>query len=687
MRVRLDGPVTDLAELAGAYGVDATYWDWRGEQRHVGEDTLRAVLAAFDVDASSPQACRAALDAVRARESARVLPPCVVLRSGRRGGPTLPAGAAVSVELEDGSRRELPAGGALPTDLPLGYHTLVATMAGEEHRAPLVVAPDGLPLLPVFAERPRWGLTTQLYSVRSGGSWGVGDLADLRAMAGWAAREHGADFVLVNPVHAGEVVAPLNPSPYLPTSRLFANPIYLRVEDLPEYATLDAADRAAVDRIGAQARRNRTQRIERDPAWAAKLAALTIVHAAGLPAGRAAAFEQFRQRQGVPLERFATWCALSEAHGGDWRAWPQPLRDPAGDAVREFAAAHATRVDFFAHLQWWLAEQLAGVQAAARADGMALGIVHDVAVGVSPSGADAWAWQEAMATSVQVGAPPDAYSQLGQDWQQPPWRPDRLAATGYAPLREMFGNVLRYGGGLRVDHIIGLFRLWWIPVGSAPLDGTYVHYEPDAMLGVLALEAHRAGAVVVGEDLGNVEPTAQAALRDWGLLGTSILWFETDGDAPLPPQRWREYCLASVTTHDLPPTAGYLAGDHIRLRAELGLLTRSVEDELAVGDAAQSAWFATLEQLGLLAPGERGTEPVVLALHRYLLRTPSVLRGVALTDAVGDRRTQNQPGTTDEYPNWRVPLSGPDGTPMLLEDVYDDPRVTRLLAAMTERDD
>ena len=240
-------------------------------------------------------------------------------------------------------------------------------------------------------------------------------------------------------------------------------------------------------------------------------------------------------------------------------------------------------------------------------------------------------------------------------------------------FREMFGAARAHCGGLRVDHVIGLFRLWWIPKGREALDGTYVHYDQDALVGILALEAYRSGAVLIGEDLGNVEPWARTYLRERGLLGTSILWFETGGDGdPLPPERWREYCLASVTTHDLPPSAGYLAGDHIRLRDRLGLLTRSVDEELAAGQHDQRAWIAQLQGLGLLAqesPDADRTEEIVLALHRLLLLTPSRLRCVALTDAVGDRRTQNQPGTTDEYPNWRVPLAGPDGRPILLEDV------------------
>ena len=253
----------------------------------------------------------------------------------------------------------------------------------------------------------------------------------------------------------------------------------------------------------------------------------------------------------------------------------------------------------------------------------------------------------------------------------------------------MIANVLRHAGGLRVDHIIGLFRLWWIPAGAAPTEGTYVRYDHDALVGILALEAQRADAVVIGEDLGTVEPWVRDYLRERGLLGTSILWFERDFDhvhadgqaPPLPAQRWREYSLASVTTHDLPPTAGYLAGDHVRLRHRLGLLTRPLDEELATDRAEQTAWLDELRRRGVLDP-DADIDQTVLALHRYLTATPSRLRSLALTDAVGDRRTQNQPGTTDEYPNWRVPLTGPDGTRVWLEDVFTSARAAALAETM-----
>jgi 4-alpha-glucanotransferase len=244
---------------------------------------------------------------------------------------------------------------------------------------------------------------------------------------------------------------------------------------------------------------------------------------------------------------------------------------------------------------------------------------------------------------------------------------------------------LRHAGGIRVDHVIGLFRLWWIPRGAGPKQGTYVRYDHEAMIGILALEAHRAGALVVGEDLGTVEPWVRDYLRERGILGTSILWFEFDWDgdgSPLKPELWREFCLASVTTHDLPPTAGYLAGDHVRLRDRLGILTRSLSEELAVDQAERQAWLDNLRSRGALQD-HADVEETVRALHRYLTWTPARLLCLALTDAVGDQQAQNQPGTIDEYPNWRVPLTGPDGSPVMLEDVFTSRRASALAAVIS----
>lgn len=696
-----------LYELARRFGVATDYHDWTGRYVAVEEATLMAVLAALGVDASSESSRAAALSDQDRRYWARALPPTIVGRADAEtsfwahvthGDP-----AHIWVRLEDGTVRSgvrqadnfTPpfdldgrlvgeATFVLPPDLPLGYHRVYLRSGGQETSTPLIVTPAWLGLPPRLGARRTWGLATQLYSVRSKNSWGMGDLADLADLAVWAGARHGAGYVLVNPLHAAAPTSPMEPSPYLPTSRRFANPLYLRVENIGEFAYLPHRRRVWKLREQIQSRAAKFDGIDRDAIWAAKRAALKLVYRVPRSAGRELAFEAYKQREGRALDDFATWSALAEKYGGNWHRWPAGLQHPANPEVADFVENHGRAVDFHRWLQWQLDEQLAVAQSQAVRTGMPLGIMHDLAVGVHPDGADAWSLQDVLALGATAGAPPDEFNQLGQNWSQPPWRPDRLEELGYQPFRALIAAILRHAGGVRIDHIIGLFRLWWIPQGVSPTQGTYVRYNHDAMIGIVALEAYRAGAVVVGEDLGTVEPWVRHYLAARGVLGTSILWFELDresGGGPLPAERWRELCLSSVTTHDLPPTPGYLAGEHVRLRHELGLLTRSVEDELADDRAEQAGWLAELRRVGLLG-ADSDEESVITGLYRYLGRTPSRMLALALPDAVGDKRTQNQPGTTNEYPNWRVPLTGPDGNPLLIEDVLVDPRAAALAEAL-----
>ncbi|TRW82336.1 4-alpha-glucanotransferase [Mycolicibacterium sp. 018/SC-01/001] len=698
-----------LIDLATRYGVATEYDDWTGRRVTVPGATLVAALAALGVPATTEDE-RAELIADHERAHwARSLPPAIVARAGSatsfwvhvtHGDPV-----GLWLRLEDGSvrtgLRQLENNRApfdlegrligeatfeLPDDLPVGYHRLHLQVGAFDAATTVIVSPARIEPPARLGQHRAWGLSTQLYSVRSERSWGIGDLSDLTDLAVWSAGQHGAGFILVNPLHAAAPTPPMEPSPYLPTSRRFGNPLYLRVEAVPEFAYLRHRGRVRKAQARVQARAARAERIDRDRAWDAKRAALESLYLVPFSRGRELAYQAFCRREGTPLDDFATWCALSERYGGDWRRWPAELRHPRNEAVAAFAAENAPAVDFHRWLQWLLDEQLAAAQASAVGAGMALGVMTDLAVGVDPAGADAWALQDVLALGVTAGAPPDEFNQLGQDWSQPPWRPDRLAEAAYEPFRALVAAALRHAGGVRIDHIIGLFRLWWIPEGVAPTDGTYVRYDHEAMIGIVALEAHRAGAIVVGEDLGTVEPWVRDYLRDRGLLGTSILWFESGPDgAPLPAEQWRQACLSAVTTHDLPPTAGYLVGEHVRLRDELGLLTRPADEEWAADRAHRDAWLAELVRVGLLAADvdpEVDRDQVVIALHRYLGRSPSRLLAMSLADAVGETRTQNQPGTSDEYPNWRVPLAGPDGRPVLLDAVFDDARAAALCDVM-----
>jgi 4-alpha-glucanotransferase len=685
-------PTADLVALATSQGVATEFWDWRGQHAAISAESLVAVLGALGVDASTPEAVEAALTAERTAHYRRMLPPTIVTTAGEpyRFAVAIPEGLPVTtwVELESGGeprgttwvpveRDAVLVDGVsivestydLPTDLPEGYHELHARAGRVEAVATLIVTPRAVPWPEALAGRRAWGYLAQLYSVRSSRSWGVGDLGDLSELARWSGGEQGAEFVLVNPLHAAEPVAPMTASPYLPTTRRFPNPLYLRVEDVPEYATLDAPARAEVDALGEPLRAmSRTpDPIDRDRSWTAKRAALRILYDAPRTADRQRAFDSYVRQEGDGLRDFALWCALTIAYGAE--EWPEPLQRRDADALAEAERVHADEIGFQRWLQWTLDEQLRGAQDAARSAGMALGVLHDLAVGVHPAGANAWALGDVLATGVTVGAPPDEFNQLGQDWSQPPMNPRRLAETGYAVWRDLLRTMLRHAGGLRIDHVPGLFRLWLVPAGHSAAEGTYLRYDHEALVGILALEASRAGAVVIGEDLGTVEPWVRDYLAHRGILGTSLLWFERDEHGrPKRPERWRELALATVGTHDLPPTAGYLAGVHVDLRGELGVLTRPLEEERAADAAGRADWLALLRELSLVREGA-SAEETIDALHRFLEMTPARLVGVQLVDVVGDVTVQNQPGTDAEYPNWRQPLRDGSGAPVLLDDL------------------
>ncbi|MFE0349147.1 4-alpha-glucanotransferase [Streptomyces griseoluteus] len=681
----------ELRALAELHGVATSYSPSPEIIVAVPAPAVIAALAALDVDASTPDAVRAAL-AERERElRERLLPPTVVRWTGQpvagTGTPALPdpfdvlpPGTRMEIDTEQGERH------TSVDDLPTGVHHVTVTAPdGRTGHAHLIVAPERLP---APAGRS-YGLLAQLYSVLSHRSWGMGDLGDLAELAAWAGRTHGAGFVQVNPLHAAVPGAPTDPSPYRPSSRRFPDPVHLRIEDVPEYsyAELNPRLRERAERLRADVL-DKGALIDRDAVWELKRQALEQVVRVPLGPGRQAAYDAFRAEEGQALEDHATWYALAEEHGPDWRIWPEPLRDPR--SAETARARLADRVEFHTRLAWLTDGQLRAAQRAAEEAGMPIGIVHDLAVGVHPVGADAWSQQDHFAAGMSVGAPPDAFNARGQDWGLPPWRPDRLAESGHLPYRLLLRALFRYAGALRIDHVMGLFRLWWVPEGSPPTDGTYVRYDTEAMLALLALEASRAGALVIGEDLGTVEPGVRETLQRRGVLGTSVLWFERDwtGDGrPLPPESWRADCLATATTHDLPPTAARLTGEHVDLREKLGLLIKSGADERADAVADTAEWLALLGSLGLLdapAAGPPGSdeEAEIQGFHRFLLRTPARLVGIWLPDGIGDRRPQNVPGTWDQYPNWRLPVSDPQGRPVPLEELTASPRLGALLAVV-----
>jgi 4-alpha-glucanotransferase len=626
-----------LAELARAHGVATWYDDWQGRRVQVDPDVIRAVLGVLGVDATNPRAVRAQAKAVRRRS------PTVVVQQGQKP-PRVPDGF---LRAEDGGVREVR--DRLPADLSPGWYRLTH----DTEQTTVIVTP------PKLAEPPRtWGWMLQLYALRSAGSWGAGDFGDLATFAAWAA-DAGAGALLLNPLHAVAPVRPVPASPYSPSSRRYVNPLYLRVEHTPAYRKADAATRSTVDAMRPP---NGTGLIDYDAVWGAKQRALELLWTAAA-------------KHKPSTDGFATYCALAEEHGSDWRTWPAELRRPDNPAVASAREARTDRVAFHAWLQRQCDDQLG---AAAKAAGtMPVGIVHDLAVGIDPGGADGWMLQDVLAEGVRVGAPPDAFNQLGQDWGLAAWRPDRLAATGYQAYRDLLATTFRHGGGLRVDHVAGLWRLWWIPPGAPADQGTYVRYDAGAMLGALLTEAHRAGAVVIGEDLGTVLPEVRETMRKRTVLGSAVLWFTRDYADPkapfIPPKKWPRLALASISTHDLPTVPGFLAGDHVRVRAELGILARPADVELAVAEADLEALLDLVKAEGLA-----GEDPV-LALHELLARTRCRLVMASPYDVLGEVRQPNLPGTFDEYPNWRIPL------PLPLEDVMRDERMARVAKILRRR--
>jgi 4-alpha-glucanotransferase len=625
----------DLIRRAQAAGIGTSYENWRNERVDVPAETLEAILAALE---AAPPPGTAPAGAAPASQGDGPAParPDPASDSPAVDSPAVKAGAAAD--------------------------NAVATRAPQpEHRT--------------------WGFTIQLYSVRSRASWGHGDLHDLADLATWSGRDLGAGFVLVNPLHAAEPVPPISPSPYLPMTRHYTSPLYLRVEDIPEYAQLPEAGRPQIERLAGplRARSASASLIDRNAVWTAKRAALELIRTVPLSPARQAAFDAYQDQEGDELRYWAAWCALAERHGPDWRAWPAEVQDRDAGLAAAKESALAQAAEFHAWLQWLVDDQLAMAQRAALAAGMPHGVIHDLAVGVHPGGADAWAHQDLLVRGISVGAPPDSFNQRGQDWAQPPWHPQRLAATGYRPLAQLFAAAFRHAGGLRVDHVMGLMRLWWVPEGMTPDRGAYVRCDHAAAVTALTGQARAAGGVAIGEDLGTVEAWIRSYLAEHGVLGTMMLWFAREPDgSPLRPGHWRRDCMATVGTHDVPPVAGFLTGDHVTERARLGLLTAPEQEERDRSAATVSAWASALEAQGLLAPDQRhDLAGFTVALYGYLARTPALMIGVSLADAVGDTRSQNIPGTSDEYPNWQIPLGDQRGRPVLLEEL---PALPLLLA-------
>ena len=706
-----------LRHLAHAAGIEGGYWDGLGVRRDLTGTTARALLRALDLDPDNdPEAQARALEAA---DWTRVLPPVVQvsadapvelelsLAGAEAGGAlewviTLESGATQRGQAQpqprhDSSQRDI--GGvmrgryrmALGITLPPGYHRL--QLPAQDARCAVIAVPDRCHIPAFLADGGRcWGLAIQLYALRSARNWGIGDFTDLARLARTAGSA-GAALIGLNPLHARHLARPDESSPYAPSSRLMLDPLYIDVEAVADFA--DCPDAQAM--VGGAEFRARlaaardTELVDHVAVSALKLAVLKALHQRfrQRPATdpQVTAFRDFVRNRGGDLACHAAFEALRFmllerlGHLPGWRDWPEELRSPDSPAVREFCLTHAAGVEFQQYLQWQAETQLAAAAETARTAGMRIGLYRDLAVGAADDGAECWGAQSLFSAAASVGAPPDMLNREGQDWGLPPWKPRALEAAAYAPMAALLSANMRSAGALRIDHVMALTRLFWIPAGMKGAAGGYVRNAFDMLAGIVALESRRNACMVVGEDLGSVPDGLRESLAARGLLSYRVLQFERhwQGDGSFKhPDDYPAQALATAVTHDMPTIAEYWSGADIERRAALGLFP---EPQLRDAEAARRE----PERRGLLdllagigqAPANRDDiESVAAALHAAVGKTRAMLAVVQLDDIAGEVLPINIPGTYREYPNWRRKVS------LTVEALATDPRWTALAEAM-----
>ncbi|WP_431854414.1 malto-oligosyltrehalose trehalohydrolase [Azospirillum sp.] len=708
---------TALDRLAGRMGIETFYTNAAGETVRASPDTVRALLAAMGVDAPDESAAQARLAEIDRTELARALPPVAVLRTDRQPFAVplaLPAGTTElrwTLTLEDGGERsgdvlfaDLPLERAADLDghavevrrldlgdgLPLGYHTLSVEAGTQTATTTVIGVPDRCHLpAPIEMGTPVWGLSAQLYAVRSAADWGIGDFGDLASLAEMAA-SRGASVIGLNPLHALFLDAPEQCSPYSPASRLFLNPLYIDVTALPELVgCADVRERIASDDfLAARTEARDSDMVDYDAAAGLKLPLLETLFRAfrtDAPAPRRLAFEAFRRERGVSLERFCIFQALRERFDGQgWPQWPEEFRDPASDAVARFAQENAERIDFLAWLQWVADGQLEAAAERARARGMAVGFYRDLAVGADAGGAETWASPDVVVSAAHVGAPPDLFNPAGQDWGLPPFHPQALREQGYADFIELVRANMRHAGALRIDHAMALQHVYWIPEGRSPKDGAYVAYPMDDLIGILALESRRQNCLVVGEDLGTVPDGFRERMTEAGILSYRVVFFEwTDDGGFVGPDGYPFLALATVGSHDLATLRGWWEGNDIELKAAKGLYPApdEADKQRARRREERSRLIDAVRAAGLPLPASFGAESpydltLANAVHAFLARSNAAIAMVQLDELTDEREQINLPGTVDQHPNWRRKLS------LTLEELADDGPATALAAIM-----
>lgn len=678
---------TSIDSLAKRFGVARSYHGIDGRLHTVPDETIRAVLAAMNLDAGTDADAADTLAALRAKDQRRHLPCVIRMRKGDvpalpparhrpgdgqgAGGRSPDRNVAWHIRLDcggdlAGDARWDEGGGVLKgcDGLPVGCHTLALDMSGATAESVLIVAPQTAWQVSDAAggrDRRLWGVSAPLYGLRSAArpDGGIGTYSDWGRLAETVA-PMGADFIGVNPVHALFPADPARCSPYSPSSRLFHNIMHIAPDQVPQFCDCDAA-RDLWNEAGPQVERLRQASTIDYGAVAGRLYPVLNALYDAIGDGERAAIGRLLGAPDPALADHALFDALHEHFAvrlqsrASWRDWPQAYRRVSGKEVREFAEASADRVEFFAYLQGLANGQLADAAAAARRSGAALGLYADLAVGVARDGADVWARPQDYADGVSLGAPPDSFAPSGQNWQLAPFNPGAVRAAAYGPMRAMLQAVMRHAGLVRIDHILGFARSFWIPDGGLP--GTYVAQRLDELLDIVAIESRHARCVVIGEDLGNVPDGLRDTLRDRGILGSRVAWFERGGDGHFhEPDHYPEAVCAALSSHDLPTLRGYWRGTDIVWQEKLRLIDTQAATAARAGRQADKARLLEFAGIDPGSAGEPGAEPpgqLAAVAYGKLAEAPAWLVSVQIEDMLGRSEQANLPGTTGGHPNWR----------------------------------